>query len=180
MFDHLFNSDDASTLKSINQTFIALIPKKSNAEKIQDYRSISFLNNSYKFFFKCLATRFSPILNSILDASQCTFHLGCSISDCFLVAQETLNFMHSSKTPSLLLKLDFEKAFDNVNWDFLIYTLKGLGCGDKWIQWINMCISSAKFSVLVKGYPKGFFSSSNGPKQGDPLSPLYSLLPLTF
>ena len=80
--------------------------------------------------------------------------------------------MHTSQVPGLMLKLDFEKAFNNINWDFLINTLKGLGCGDKLIAWIRMCITSAKFSVLVNDSPKGFFGSSNGLRHGDPLSPL--------
>ena len=71
-----------------------------------------------------------------------------------------------------MLKLDFEKAFDYVNWDFPISTLKGLGCGDKWIDWIRMCITLAKFSVSVNDSPKGFFGALNGLRQGDPLSPL--------
>ena len=87
MFDHLFNSEDISALRSINQTFIALIPKESNVERIQDFKPISLLNSSYKIFSKCLATRFSPILNSILDASQCAFLPGHSIRGCYLVAQ---------------------------------------------------------------------------------------------
>ena len=89
-----------------------------------------------------------------------------------MVAQETLHLLHTSKIPGLLLRLDFEKAFDNVNWVFIISTLKGLHCGDKWIQWIRMCITAAKFSVLVNGFPKGYFGASNGLRQGDPLSPL--------
>ena len=60
MFDHLFNSVHSSALSNINQTFIALIPKKSNAERIQDFRPISLLNSSYKIFSKSLAIRFSP------------------------------------------------------------------------------------------------------------------------
>ena len=50
MFDHFYNSDDINTLRSVNQTFIALIPKKTTTEKIQDYRPISLLNSSYRLF----------------------------------------------------------------------------------------------------------------------------------
>ena len=79
--------------------------------------------------------------------------------------------MNSSQSPGPMLKLDFEKAFDNVNWDFLINALIGLGCDIKWVNWIKMCISSTRFSILVNS-PRGFFEASNGLRQGDPLSPL--------
>ena len=69
MFEQFYLSEDVNSLKSINQTFITLIPKKAQAEKVQDFRSISLLNSSYKIITKCLATRFSPILNNILDDS---------------------------------------------------------------------------------------------------------------
>ena len=81
--------------------------------------------------------------------------------------------MYTSQIPRLMLKLDFEKAFNNFNWNFLINTLKGLGCGEKWIDWIRMCVTSAKFSILVNRSPKGtFFRATNGLRQGDHLSPL--------
>ena len=172
MFDQFFQASDVNTLKCINQTFITLIPKKSHAEKVQDFRSISLLNSSYKIISKCLASRLCPILNDLLDESQCAFLPGKSISDYFLVAQETLHFMNSSHSPGLLLKLDFEKAFDNVNWEFLLNSLAGLGCDNIWVNWIKMCISLARFTVLVNGSPRGFFGASNGLRQGDPLSPL--------
>ena len=117
------------------------------------------MNSSYKIISKCLAARLSLILNALLDDSHCTFLPGRSIGDCYLVAQETLHLLHASKTTSLLLKLDFEKTFDNVNWDFLISFLRGLGCGEKWIQWIRMCISTAKFSILINGSSKGYFGA---------------------
>ena len=78
------------------------------------------------------------------------------------MAQETLHFMNSSHSPGLLLKLDFEKAFDNVNWEFLLNSLARLGCDNTWINWIKMCISSARFSVLVNDSPRDFFGASNG------------------
>ena len=76
MFDIFHQSNDINTLRCINQTFITLILKKSKAEKIQDYRPISLLNSSYKIISKCLAARFYPMLNSILNDSQSVFLLG--------------------------------------------------------------------------------------------------------
>ena len=117
-FKYFHQSESLDTLNSINQTFIALILKKKRTERIQDFRPISLLNNSYKIISKCLATRLSLVLNCQMDDYQCAFLPECNISDCFLVAQETLHLLHTSNRPGLMLKLDFEKAFDNVNWEF--------------------------------------------------------------
>jgi hypothetical protein len=68
--------------------------------------------------------------------------------------------------------MDLEKAYDHVNWDFLLYMLRTCSFGGNWGSWIAHCISSVWFSVLVNGFPNGFFSSFHGPRQGDPLSPL--------
>ena len=67
--------------------------------------------------------------------------------------------------------MDIEKAYDHVNWKFLLAMLKKMGFGEKWIKWIEWCISTMKFLVLINGSPSGFFQSSRGLRQGDPLSP---------
>jgi len=75
---------------------------------------------------------------------------------------------------SLLMNVwivDIEKAYDHVNWDFLLYLLRRCGFGEKLCSWIAHCISSVHFLVLVNGNPSGFFSSSHGLKHGDPLLP---------
>ena len=68
----------------------------------------------------------------------------------------------------MLCKLDLEKAYDHVDWSFLCVVLAKLGFGERWIMW---CTSTASFSVLVNGSLHGFFLSSRGLMQGDPLSP---------
>ena len=67
-------------------------------------------------------------------------------------------------------KLDIEKAYDKINWKFLISVLKEIGFGCKWIEWVKWCISTASFSVLINGSLVGFFSSTRGLRHGDPLS----------
>ena len=76
----------------------------------------------------------------------------------------------------VVCKLDIEKAYDHVNWKFLLYVIKRMGFGDRWRSWIHQCISSASFAVLVNGSPTDFFPASRGLRQGDPLSPLLFLL----
>ena len=68
------------------------------------------------------------------------------------------------------MKIDLEKAYDHVEWDFLDYMLGRLGFGDLWRQWMRECITSTSFSMSVNGSPSPHFKASRGLCQGDPLS----------
>ena len=81
-----------------------------------------------------------------------------------------------SGIPGVIIKLDIEKTYDHVSWIALFYLMERMGFGEKWGRWMKMCISTARFSVLVNGFPTGFFDSSRGLRQRDPLSPLLFLL----
>ena len=97
---------------------------------------------------------------------------GRQILDSVLIANECLDSRPKASNPGVLCKLDLEKAYDHVNWDFLIYLLRRCGFSKKWRNWIYFCVSSVRFSILVNGSPCGFFPSSRGIHQGDPLSPM--------
>jgi hypothetical protein len=90
-----------------------------------------------------------------------------------LIASECVDSRVRDGTPGVLCKLDLEKAYDHVNWDFLLALLQRCGFPETWRQWIHFCISTVRFSIMVNGSSCGFFESSRGLRQGDSLSPLW-------
>jgi hypothetical protein len=76
----------------------------------------------------------------------------------------------------MIFKVGFEKAYDSVNWSFLVYVLRRFGFGEKWIKWIKACVCAGNLSVLVNGSPTREVNIARGLKQGDPLAPFLFLL----
>jgi hypothetical protein len=70
----------------------------------------------------------------------------------------------------MFLNMDMEKAFDKMEWDFILSVMMKLGFHSSWINWIRICISSFSFSILINGCHFGLFSPKGGLRQGDPLS----------
>ncbi|KAJ9687213.1 hypothetical protein PVL29_015891 [Vitis rotundifolia] len=163
--------DQNRFLKSINNTFLVLIPKKGGAEDLGDFRPISLLGGLYKLLAKVLANRLKKGIGKVVSSDQNAFVKGRQILDASLIANEVIDTWNKRGDNGVICKLDIEKAYDSINWQFLLKVMEKMGFGSKWLRWMWWCISTAKFSVLVNGTPAGFFSSSKGLRQGDPLSP---------
>jgi hypothetical protein len=82
-----------------------------------------------------------------------------------------MNYHRKEGQPRCTMKIDLMKAYDSVNWDFLIYSLKCFGFPGKFINWIKECITSPWFSISINGPLVGYFKCAKGLRQGDPLSP---------
>jgi hypothetical protein len=162
-------------VKSINSTFILLIPKFHGAKEIKDFRPVSLVSGVYKIIAKVLANRMRRVMDKIISKPQNAFVKGRQILDSVLIANECLDSRLKAGDPGVWCKLDMEKAYDHVNWNFLLYLLRS-GFGEKWCMWIKQCISTARFSVLINGSPVDYFGSLRGVHQGDPLSPFLFVL----
>lgn len=110
------------------------------------------------------------MLHSIISSCQTTFIPHKQILDGTLVVNEVVDLAKRRKDQFLFLKVDFEKAYDSVNWSFLDYMMGRLGFDDKWRKWIKACIFSSRVSILVNGSPTGEIDIARGLRQGDPLA----------
>jgi hypothetical protein len=145
--------------KSLNVSFISLIPKIPGANSLKDFRPISLVGGIYKIIAKVLANRLKVVLEKVISKSQSAFIKGRQILDPILTANECLDNRLRSGEPSVICKMDLEKAYDHVNWDFLLYMLRRCLWG-KMVFMDSSFISSVRFSVLVNGSHNDFFSSS--------------------
>ena len=138
---------------------------------MKDYRPISLVGALYKWLEKVLANRLKMSLPKVILKVQNAFVEGRQILDVVLVANEAIDSIVRGNSSVVLCKLDLEKAYDHVDWSFLLFVLPEMVFGERWIRWISSCISSASFSVMINGSPCGLFQCSKGLRQGDPLSP---------
>ncbi|RVW45235.1 LINE-1 retrotransposable element ORF2 protein [Vitis vinifera] len=141
------------------------------AEDLKDFRPISLVGGLYKWLAKVLANRLKGVLAKVISLSQNAFVEGQQIIDAVLIANEAIDSILKINNGAILCKLDIKKAYDHVNWSFLLAVLGKMGFGGRWCSWIKWCLSTVNFSVSVNGSPTGFFQGSRGLRQGDPLSP---------
>jgi hypothetical protein len=163
-------------LRSINGSFIVLVPKKENPQSVGDFRPISLLNNSMKIITKLLANRLQTVMTSLVHKNQYGFIRGRTIQDCLAWAYEYIRLCHISKKEIIVLNLDFEKAFDTVEHELILQVLSHRGFGPKWLNLIRNILQSGTSSVLLNGVLGKPFHCKRGVRQGDPLSPLLFVL----
>jgi hypothetical protein len=142
------------------------------------FRPISLCNISYKIISKLLANRLKLILLKIISPLQSAFVPNRSTQDNSIIAYELLYTfkLKKGKGGFMFLKMNMDKAFDKMEWKLILTIMQSLGFHSTWLHWIESCISSSSFSILLNGNPFGIFSPKKGLRQGDLLSPFLFIL----
>ncbi|GAU10636.1 hypothetical protein TSUD_419760, partial [Trifolium subterraneum] len=143
--------------KGLNSTFIALIPKVDSPQRLNDFRPISLVGCLYKILAKVLANRLRQVIGSVISESQTAFVKDRQILYGILIANELVDEARRSKKELMLFKVDFEKAYDSVDWGYLDAVMGRMSFPNLWRKWIKECVCTATASVLVNGSPTDEF-----------------------
>lgn len=100
----------------------------------------------YKIIAKLLAERLKKVVRKLVNKNQMAFIIGGQIMDVALIASECIDPRLKGGHAGGLCKLDIQ---DHVNWSYMLNTLRQMGFGNNWLKWVEVCINTVRFSVLV-------------------------------
>jgi len=149
---------------ALNDTFITLIPKVPIPERVQQFRPIGLCNVVYKLITKCIVNRLKRVLPELISPMQSSFIPGRQITDNIVVLQELFHSMRrkSGTKGWMAIKLDLEKAYDRLRWEFIRDTLARMKLPNTLVDVIMNCVTSCSLSILWNGEPTEFFKPSRG------------------
>ena len=151
-------------LRELNHTYITLIPKVQGAYNFNQFRPISLYNICYKVISKILISRLRPLLKKMIDSTQVAFIPNRNIAENIILVQEIVhNFRTKRKKKGCIgLKIDFQKAYDKMEWSFPLTTFKAFGFCERFISLIQQCLSTVSYTLLINGSHEAKINPSRG------------------
>jgi hypothetical protein len=165
-----------ATSASINKGLITLIPKTGDCVRLNNWKPITLLGSIYKVLAKTLVGRIQSAFTHIIRPNQTGFVKGRSILDNVFMAQKALVWAEESKQDLIVFFLDFEKAFDKIEWGFLFTALAKLGFSATWVNWVGSLYQAASSTIKVNGAAGPNFQLACSVRQGCPLAPYLFIL----
>lgn len=162
----------------MNESIITLIPKVKHPEDIKQFRPIALTNVITKIISKVIANRLKGLVGKLVSSNQCAFTPGRQAAENIIITNEIIHTMKKKKGSKGLMavKIDLEKAYDQVSWPFLRRVLESAGFCPKLVELIMFTVSTASLSIIWNGSCTQSFRPSRGIRQGDPLAPYLFLL----
>jgi hypothetical protein len=170
-----FEDRELSTTQ--REGIITCIPKGNKPKEfIKNWRPISLLNVVYKIGSSCVANRLKAFLPALISEDQTGFIKGRYMGDNIRLIYDLMQYLEDKNQPGMLLSLDFEKAFDSLDWEFMFKVLRAFGFGEDFCHWIETFYKNTKSTVIVNGRTTPWLDISRGCRQGDPISPYLFVL----
>ncbi|XP_015054774.1 uncharacterized protein LOC107001125 [Solanum pennellii] len=163
--------------KYFSHSCIILLPKVSNQNKLTEFRPISQSNFTCKIISKLVNTTVTPILPSLISSSRSGFVNGRSILENLTLGQEIIQRIKKPNIGSnFIIKLGMAKAFDRVSWSYMCLVLRKMRFAEIFIDMVLRIMANNWYSIIVNAKRYGFFNSTRGLEQCEPLSPALFIL----
>ena len=157
---------------SQKQAIITLIEKKGKDRSLlENWRPISLVNVDIKIMTKAIASRIKEVLPDIIHPNQTGYVKDRFIGETIRSIYDVMDFTVKENIPGLMLFIDFQKAFDSVEWEFLFKCLEAFNFGPDFLHWVKVFYKNIQSCILNNGMTSNFFILERGVRQGDPLSP---------
>lgn len=175
-FNFSFEKGYLSMSQKMGVITLLLKEKTLNRQDLSNWRPISLTNTDYKIIAKTLAIRLSTVINILIHEDQKGFMKGRNIADVIREIDDVIEQEKVLKSNSILLSIDYKKAFDSISVALINETLKVYGFGENFCSWILTLMQDRKACVKNGGYVSTYFNMERGVRQGCPISPMLFIL----
>ena len=165
----------------VSATKLVVLPKVNSPQTASEFRPISYCNAIYKCTSKLLCQRIKEILPSLMNQCQEAFVKGRELLYNMLICQDIARgYRRQHISPRCILKIDLQKTFDSIHWEFLKGMLVALKFPLPFIKWVMACVTSVRLSIHLNGRGSGTFEKGKELRQEDPLSPFLFVISMEY
>jgi exonuclease III len=156
---------------------ISLSPKKNKIRTfLKNWRPITLLTVDYKLLAKALAMRLHTILPDYVDESQFGYIKDRYIGENIRCIIDINTMCEVNHIEAYAIQIDFEKAFDSINWEFMFISLEHMNFDPDFIRWVKILYKNTTSCVINNGHKTESFTLKRGVHQGCPLSALLFII----